>query len=148
MQLFWISDSTAMLSASAGGTVERCWFKFVSLSSNQHWHFYYVTTSSYSCYKANRELSKHKPQPEGQKIWYIRTTIVCPCTHTHYPCGQFLMLLWQPISFDMTVLETLTPHRRLIFLPRRGDSVMPSQNHPWSIKVTEPDVWRSDRSPE
>lgn len=41
---------------------------------------------------------------------------VCVCTNTlaqlqtHYPCGPFLMLLWQPIRFDMTALETLTPH--------------------------------------
>lgn len=41
----------------------------------------------------------------------------------HYPREPFLMLLWQPISFDMTALETLTPQWHLIFLPRRGDSV-------------------------
>lgn len=31
-------------------------------------------------------------------------------TQTHQPCGPSLMLLWQPISFDTTALETLTPH--------------------------------------
>lgn len=64
-----------------------------------------MAQSSFNCLKANMTFNLG-----AKTVTYLSNeTRTHAQWQVHYPREPFLMLLWQPISFDMTALETLTP---------------------------------------